>query len=158
SIPPPLIRDDVLAALRTSADALLPPELAALLRQVPQPILQPIFDCESPRIVFDRVALLGDAAFVARPHVATGVTKAALDARCLIDALSACASIDAALAQYERERQPAGRRLVARSRYLGAHLEARAGRAPVDRDPERIMREYGAEGVVDETIIGAYAE
>ena len=32
-----------------------------------QIILQPIFDLESPRIAFGRVALVGDAAFVARP-------------------------------------------------------------------------------------------
>ena len=101
SIPPPLIRGEVLEALRTSADAKLPAEIAALLAQTTQPILQPIFDCVSPRIAFERVVLLGDAAFVARPHVATGVTKAALDARCLVDALSAAGSIDAALAQYE---------------------------------------------------------
>jgi 2-polyprenyl-6-methoxyphenol hydroxylase and related FAD-dependent oxidoreductases len=37
-------------------------------------------------MVFGRVALLGDAAFVARPHVGAGVTKAALDAASLADA------------------------------------------------------------------------
>lgn len=156
SIPPPLIRGEVLAALRSDADALLPPELAALLGQAAQPILQPIFDCETPRLAFGRVALLGDAAFVARPHVATGVTKAALDARCLIDALSAAGNIDAAVARYEHERQPAGRRLVARGRYLGAHLEA--GHATLERNPKRIMREYGAEGVIDDAIIDAQLE
>jgi 2-polyprenyl-6-methoxyphenol hydroxylase-like FAD-dependent oxidoreductase len=156
SIPPPLIRADVLAALRASAGTLLPAEIAALLAQATQPILQPIFDSASPRIAFDRVVLLGDAAFVARPHVATGVTKAALDAKCLIGALSTGNSIDAALAQYERERQLAGCRLVARSRYLGQHLEARADRARVERDPEQTLREYGAEGAVDERTIDAH--
>jgi len=39
-------------------------------------------------MTFGRVALVGDAGlFVARPHVGTGVTKAALDAQALADAL-----------------------------------------------------------------------
>jgi 2-polyprenyl-6-methoxyphenol hydroxylase-like FAD-dependent oxidoreductase len=37
--------------------------------------------------VHRRAAILGDAAFVARPHVGMGVTKAALDAESLADAL-----------------------------------------------------------------------
>jgi 2-polyprenyl-6-methoxyphenol hydroxylase-like FAD-dependent oxidoreductase len=86
------------------------------------------------------------------------VTKAALDARCLVDALSAAGGITAALAQYENERQPAGCRLVARGRYLGQRLEPRADQTTVDRSPERIMREYGAEGVVADTLIDAQLE
>ena len=42
---------------------------------------QAIFDMESPSVASGRVVLLGDAAFVARPHVGMGTTKAALDAR-----------------------------------------------------------------------------
>ena len=53
SIPPPLLRGEVLEVLRTSADARLPAEIAALLAQTTQPILQPIFDCVSPRIAAD---------------------------------------------------------------------------------------------------------
>ena len=48
-----------------------------------QPFLQPIYDLDSPRMAFGRVALLGDAAFVARPHVGMGVTKAGDDAMAL---------------------------------------------------------------------------
>src|SRR5690242_21388912 len=46
------------------------PQLAALVSAAEPIILQPIFDLESPCIAFGRVTLLGDAAFVARPHVA----------------------------------------------------------------------------------------
>jgi hypothetical protein len=110
------------------------------------PVTQPIFDLESPHLVAGRVVLIGDAAFVARPHVATGVTKAALDATCLAEALAAEKTIDEALGRYERERAPAGRRLVARGRYLGAFLEGRD--ADPMRTPETIIREYGAAGVI----------
>ena len=88
SIPPPLIRPELIAALKQDADALLAPQLAALVKATAQIILQPIFDLESPRIAFGRVALMGDAAFVARPHVATGVMKAAIDAESLAAALA----------------------------------------------------------------------
>ena len=52
-----------------------------------EPVLQPIYDLETPRMAFGRVAIIGDAAFVARPHVGAGVSKAADDAAALADAL-----------------------------------------------------------------------
>jgi 2-polyprenyl-6-methoxyphenol hydroxylase-like FAD-dependent oxidoreductase len=70
---------------------------------------------ESLQVVFGRIALLGDAAFVARPHVAAGVTKAVLDAQSLVDALAASpGDLDRGLALYHREQQEFGGRLVAR--------------------------------------------
>jgi len=88
SIPPSLIRPEVIAELKRSADSLLAPAISRIVAQVERPLLQAIFDLESPRMIFGRVALLGDAAFVARPHAVAGVTKAALDARCLADSLN----------------------------------------------------------------------
>jgi 2-polyprenyl-6-methoxyphenol hydroxylase-like FAD-dependent oxidoreductase len=156
SIPPPLIRPTLIGELRAEAEALLAPQIAALVAQAKQPILQPIFDLESPRIVFERTVLLGDAAFVARPHVGTGVTKAALDAQCLADALqSAGDAIDTALMRYDRERRRFGQWLVARGRYLGGYLEAqlkaRGQRtaAAFHRRPEIVIREFGGAGVID---------
>jgi len=88
SIPPSLIRPEVIAELKRSADSLLAPAISRIVAQVERPLLQAIFDLESPRMIFGRVALLGDAAFVARPHAVAGVTKAALHARCLVDSLN----------------------------------------------------------------------
>jgi 2-polyprenyl-6-methoxyphenol hydroxylase-like FAD-dependent oxidoreductase len=156
SIPPPLIRPTLINDLKTKAEELLAPQIAALIARAEQPILQPIFDLESPRIAFERTVLLGDAAFVARPHVGTGVTKAALDAQCLADALlSAGNHIDAALMRYDRERRRFGKWLVARGRYLGGYLEAQLKpcgertAAEVARHPEIVMREFGGAGVID---------
>jgi 2-polyprenyl-6-methoxyphenol hydroxylase-like FAD-dependent oxidoreductase len=74
--------------------------------------------------VFGRAVLLGDAAFVARPHVGAGVTKAALDAQALADALQSHGDdVASALAAYERDRLVIGKRMVARSRRLGAFIE-----------------------------------
>jgi 2-polyprenyl-6-methoxyphenol hydroxylase-like FAD-dependent oxidoreductase len=129
---------------------LLAPQHAELVERA-QPFFQPIFDLESEKLVFGRAVLLGDAAFVARPHVGMGVTKAALDARCLAEALVAAnGDVDEALEGYERERQLFGSRVVARSRRLGAYLEAqrkpRAQRSASElhRDPEVALRETGS--------------
>ena len=154
SIPPPLIRGELIAALKGEADALLAPQLAALVQATAQIILQPIFDLESPRIGFGRVVLIGDAAFVARPHVATGVMKAAIDAESLVEALSASAGdIPAGVERYNAERQPYGAALVARGRHIGAYFADRAGEPR--RRIETLMREYGAAGVVRDQAIEA---
>jgi 2-polyprenyl-6-methoxyphenol hydroxylase-like FAD-dependent oxidoreductase len=144
AIPPPLIRADVIAAFRAQARAILPPQFVALIEATPAPFFQPIFDLDSARIVAGRVALLGDAAFVARPHVGAGVTKAALNAAWLADALTAHpGAIDAGLAAYEAPARAFGAALVARARYLGAYLEdpPRAGLKP---EPLPVMQAISA--------------
>jgi 2-polyprenyl-6-methoxyphenol hydroxylase-like FAD-dependent oxidoreductase len=157
TIPPPLIRPEVIRDLKANAESLLPPQVAAVVHRTEQPLLQAIFDCESPRVVFGRVALLGDAAFVARPHVAAGVTKAALDAHSLVGALAASpGDLDRALMQYDHEQRHFGGRLVARARLLGAHLEGHRNSADQGDGttrtwtPENYMREYGADELIAE--------
>jgi len=154
SIPPPLLRPELLRALKQDAAARLAPQLAALVNATAQIILQPIFELESPRIAFGRVALLGDAAFVARPHVATGVMKAAIDAESLADVLAGGGGdVATALERYDHERQPYGAALVTRGRHIGAYFAGRGG----DRRQrvETLMREYGAAGLVHDQPIGA---
>jgi 2-polyprenyl-6-methoxyphenol hydroxylase-like FAD-dependent oxidoreductase len=105
-----------------------------------------MFDLESPQMVFGRVAVLGDAAFVARPHVIAGVTKAALDAQGLADALAGSGGdLAEGLARYDRERRAFGSSIVAHARYLGAHLQSQtSGEPPPAPRPELILRDYGA--------------
>ena len=123
SIPPPLIRRDAVAAMRAAAERLLPPQFRQVVRLIDEPILQPIYDLETPRMAFGRVAIIGDAAFVARPHVAAGVAKAADDAACLAAAL-ASGDVEPALRSFEAQRLPVGRRIIERARHLGAYLQA----------------------------------
>lgn len=124
AIPPPLIREKIIAALLREAKDQLPPQHVDLLYAEPRPFFQAIFDLECDRLVFGRCVLLGDAAFVARPHVGAGVTKAALDAQALADTLAAHGDdIAAALDAYERGRLVIGKRMVARARRLGAFIE-----------------------------------
>ena len=49
------------------------------------------------------VALIGDAAFVVRPHVGAGVAKAAQDAAALAQALATARSIEAALGAFQAD-------------------------------------------------------
>jgi 2-polyprenyl-6-methoxyphenol hydroxylase-like FAD-dependent oxidoreductase len=122
-IPPPLVRAEAIAELHAAAQALLAPQFAEVVRRTAQPFLQPIYDVETTHMAVGRVALLGDAAFLARPHVAAGVTKAAADAMALADALQAHDDIAIALRAFERVRTPVNRRVIARGRELGGCLE-----------------------------------
>ena len=154
AIAPPLIRAEAIAQIKADARALLAPQIAGIVGRTAQPFFQAIFDLESPSLVYGRVALLGDAAFVARPHVGMGVTKAALDAEQLARALAgAGGDIDAGLAAYDHDRRRFGTRIVERARRLGAYLEAQL-KPPSKRtlqerrrDPAMVMREIGSNAV-----------
>jgi 2-polyprenyl-6-methoxyphenol hydroxylase-like FAD-dependent oxidoreductase len=123
SIPPPLIRDGPIAAMRLAAEQLLAPQIRVIVRLIDEPILQPIYDLESPRVAFGRVAVMGDAAFVARPHVGAGVSKAADDAASLAAALDSD-DVESALRRFEAERLPDNRKIIEHTRHLGAYLQA----------------------------------
>jgi 2-polyprenyl-6-methoxyphenol hydroxylase-like FAD-dependent oxidoreductase len=145
-IPPPLVRADVIAALRNAAQRLLAPQLAEVVRLTAHPFLQPIYDVETPRMAVGRVAIIGDAAYLARPHVAAGVTKAAEDAMALAQAFGGGDGSIGALDAFERARMPINRRIMARGRELGAYLEPSltpANRPAAERrhTPEAVMAE-----------------
>ena len=148
SIPPPLIRHDGIAAMRAAAERLLPPQFRAIVRLIEEPILQPIYDLETPRMAFGRVAIIGDAAFVARPHVAAGVAKAADDAAALAQALDS-AEVAPAIKRFEAARLPVGRRIIERGRHLGAYLQA----TQTAEERARSQRHSIPEAVLAETAV-----
>jgi 2-polyprenyl-6-methoxyphenol hydroxylase-like FAD-dependent oxidoreductase len=136
-IPPPLVRDEIIAELRAAALTLLPPQFDEVVRLTPRPFLQPIYDVETTRMAVGRVALLGDAAFLARPHVAAGVTKAAADALALARALQSNETIEQALARFEAERMGINRPLMQRGRDLGTYLQPQLTSAEERRKAEQ---------------------
>lgn len=154
SIPPTRIRSEVIASMRRDAEQLLAPQFAEVVRLTPQPFIQAILDLETPRMALgSRTVILGDAAFVARPHVGMGVTKAAADAAALVDALRAHpADLPAALAKFESIRLPFGAAVVRRARDLGAYMQAQIATAE-----ERAMaeRHRSPEAVMAETAVAA---
>jgi 2-polyprenyl-6-methoxyphenol hydroxylase-like FAD-dependent oxidoreductase len=140
SIPPPLIRREAIAEMRADAERLVAPQFRQVVRLIEEPILQPIYDLESPAMALGRVAIVGDAAFVARPHVAAGVSKAADDASALAASLESERDVETALKRYQTTRLAENHRIIERARHLGAYLQAsrtqeeqaRAGRHSTD--------------------------
>ena len=143
SVPPPLIRKDLVAQMRAEAEAIMPVVFADCLRNIAQPFFTPIYDFSSPRLVFGRVALVGDAASSARPHMGFGVAKAGGDAQALAAALSNHDDIDAALTHYNGVRQPIGERIMLHGRRLGTHLGVDL-KTEEDRRMWALLQDHGA--------------
>jgi 2-polyprenyl-6-methoxyphenol hydroxylase-like FAD-dependent oxidoreductase len=98
--------------LRDLARREVHPMLSALVAATPQPFLQTIVDVAPTRTVFGRVCLLGDAAFVVRPHTAGATAKAARDATTLARALKRARNVDADLSSFEEMQIEFGQGLV----------------------------------------------
>lgn len=156
SIPPNRIRPEVISQMRHDAERLLAPQFAEVVRRTKQPFLQAIVDLEASRMALGqhrRVAILGDAAFVARPHVGMGVTKAAGDAAALAQAIEEDPSdLPAALDAFERQRLPYGRAVIRRARELGAYMQSQL---LTDRDRELAELHRSPEAVMAETAVSA---
>lgn len=143
-IPPNKVAWQQIAAMRQCARELLAPQFAEMIEKTAMPFLQPIFDVTSERITFGRVALMGDASFVARPHIGMGVTKAAQDATALCDAIRQHGAGPKALQTYEQTRLSPGQHAVARARWLGTYMQTQsttADGAVVCRDPQVVLTE-----------------
>src|ERR1700683_2414842 len=123
SIPPPLIRHEAIAEVRAAAERLLAQQFRVMVHLLRELLLQPIYDLERSRLCFGRVAIIGDAAFVARPHVAAGLSKAADDAAALAVALES-EDVSGGLKRFEAERLPLGQKIIERARHMGAYLQA----------------------------------
>ena len=152
-LPPQAVSWRQIAAVRAAARERLAPQFAEVLEKTAMPFVQPIVDLASPQLAHGRVALLGDAAFVARPHVGMGVAKAADDALALQLAIEAFGATPQALRHYELQRRPAGQAVVERARHLGAGLEALPpGAVPTPRrPPDAVMRHTAIDPALFET-------
>src|SRR6185437_8639156 len=121
-VPPPLVRKDLIAQMRSEAEVLLPPQYIDCIHHIDQPFFTPVYDFCSPSLAFGRAALVGDAASTPRPHIGFGVSKAGAEAQALAEALVNYDDIDRALAAYNAVRQALSERIVSHSRMLGTQL------------------------------------
>jgi len=160
-IPPPLIRPEVIAGVKAEAKVLVAPQIAEIFART-TPFFQPIYDLESPQLVFGRAVLTGDAAFVARPHVGAGTTKAAIDAASLADSIrDAGGALGAELNRYERMQLPFGAEMVALGRRQGAYLSAQLkpeeerSAEELHRDIDDVLRAHGTRSEQVRAIVNA---
>lgn len=136
-IPPALVRPELIAAMKAEAQRVFPPVLADVVARMPGMFVQAIYDLESEMMGRGRIALIGDAAFVARPHCGAGVSKAADDAAGLATALVAHERVEDAVAAFSAERTKAGKAAVAWAAHLGSYFQMdETGRRRADFAPE----------------------
>ncbi len=123
SVPLGMMSDNARHQLHEDA-AVLPASLRDIVRATERPFVQVIVDLEMKRMVSGRACLIGDAAFVARPHAAAGTAKAAADALSLARALSeANGDVPTALARWEPAQLALGMSVVARTRLAGRRAQ-----------------------------------
>ncbi|UGQ12792.1 FAD-dependent monooxygenase [Yinghuangia sp. ASG 101] len=144
SLPPGRTTDRLIDYLGDLVERHLPPLWAEIVRRSRDRVyVQPIYDFVSPRYVSGRLALLGDAATVARPHTGAGAVKALQDASALEAALRETATWDEALHRYDRERRDVGLAMVDLGRRLGlAQVEQVPDWSDMD---DRALRVWWAE-------------
>jgi len=137
-IPPSLVRPELIAAMKEEAHRVFPPMLADVIARMPGMFVQAIYDLESDVMGRGRVAIIGDAAFVARPHCGAGVSKAADDAASLATVLSACDRVEDAINLFSAERTKAGQAAVAWAAHLGSYFQMdKSGHRRPDFSPDR---------------------
>jgi len=87
--------------------------------------LQTIQDLSVRRMAVGRIALVGDAAFIPRPHTAASTAKAAGNALALVDALKRETDIPAALRAWEPDQIQFGLHLRRQGKLLGDQSQKR---------------------------------
>ncbi|WP_413729288.1 FAD binding domain-containing protein [Sodalis sp. RH22] len=123
SIPEGMLADRWRAHLRDDARSLLPPPFSAIVAATEHPFAQAIRDLAADEMVSGRVAILGDAASIPRPHTAASTAKAAANALALADELAASPDdIAAALARWELPQVMYGKYLEKQGTQAGNYL------------------------------------
>jgi 2-polyprenyl-6-methoxyphenol hydroxylase-like FAD-dependent oxidoreductase len=144
-IPPILVRPELIKAMKEEAHRVFSPVFADVIARMEGMFVQAIYDLESERMGRGKIAIIGDAAFVARPHCGAGVSKAADDAASLATALNESHLIEDAIGAFSAERSRAGKAAVAWAAHLGSYFQMdRTGYRRSDFSPDRppISPEY----------------
>ncbi len=120
SIPPGAIAPSVEQEMRLYADTVLAPPFQKLVAATPEPFVQAILDLGVPQMTSGRVALVGDAAFIPRPHTAASTAKAAANAIFLAEALVKYdRDVIKALSAWQPSQLAYGRQLMASGKQMG---------------------------------------
>jgi 2-polyprenyl-6-methoxyphenol hydroxylase-like FAD-dependent oxidoreductase len=125
SVPEGLANESALAELRSAAVADLPPAFAEIFSATRHPFVQPIIDFDLDQMVFGRVSLVGDAAFVIRPHTAASTYKAAIDGITLAQSFGSSAEPEIALVGWEGRQLALGKHLLRSGQAAGKSIMGR---------------------------------
>jgi 2,6-dihydroxypyridine 3-monooxygenase len=118
-----MVTDDFVQQQKGIAESILPTVFGQLVLQTNDPFIQTIYDLSVPKMAFGRVCILGDAAFVPRPHIAAGLSKAATNAVALANSInSSNVDVVEALKRWEPSQLELGNYL----KYLGISLGNRS--------------------------------
>lgn len=124
AVPPTFLSAQSVNDLYQQADKELPKILRDRVQQTENPFVQVIVDLTVPKMYNGRIAILGDAAFVVRPHTASGTAKAYRDAIALANCLYYHNNnIDQALPHWNDQQTRAALDLV----HYGKQLALRSG-------------------------------
>jgi 2-polyprenyl-6-methoxyphenol hydroxylase-like FAD-dependent oxidoreductase len=127
-IAPKLIHPQVLQNLKQQAVDTLHPAWAQIIQLAPEIFMQPIYDSVTNNMARSRVALIGDAAFISRPHIGQGVTKAAGDALCLVKCLQSNRNdVLKALPIFSNQRVTIGHQVIQYAQRLGSVISQPGG-------------------------------
>ncbi len=141
SIPPGMLAPAVEQEMRSYADTLLAPPFQKLVAATQEPFVQGILDLGVPQMTFGRVALVGDAAFIPRPHTAASTAKAAANAIALADALvKHNHNVIKALPAWEPSQLAYGRQLVASGQQLGDRSQFSYGTSRFGEDLDTLQQ------------------
>jgi 2-polyprenyl-6-methoxyphenol hydroxylase-like FAD-dependent oxidoreductase len=123
AIPEGLLADKWIAHLHRDAETLLPLPFRQVVEATAQPFAQAIRDLTSDHMAEGRVAIIGDAAAIPRPHTAASTSKAAANGLALADELRAFPDdIPAALARWEPDQVALGKYLRQQGSQTGDYL------------------------------------
>lgn len=123
SLPPGTAKAEDLDHLQRLSRELLAPTFQDLVAATGAPFVQAILDLQVPRMVHGRAILLGDAAFVPRPHTAGSTAKAAANALSLAKALQPSGTdIDGALSDWQTQQLREGTRMTEWGMHMGDRI------------------------------------
>lgn len=132
SIAPGAIAPQIEQQMRDYAARVLSPPIQRLIAATQEPFIQSILDLSVPQMAFDRIALVGDAAFIPRPHTASGVSKGAVNAMTLADALVAYNDVAEALKAWEKDQLKFGNYLQDMGQALGQRSQFSSGKQRIE--------------------------
>lgn len=138
SISPGKLGDDLESEMHRLVAEYFPPWHASVieLTESDEISIQPIYDEMVPNYVHGRVALIGDAGTVTRPHTGSGATKALQEAMLLEELCGESDDWETVLSEYDAARTEAGNTIVELGRRIGAaqveHTPPWASMTPAD--------------------------